>query len=241
MLSRFVILAAFFLFWGTTTPISWGAANWATGPDLQKRLAQSIDITWAENPLRQALEGLARQENTAVLIDRRIDPGRKIAISLRQTPLRDAFEKIAQRCDMGISMVGPVAYFAPAETAEKVRTLIVLRREDVSRASSKASKNFQRRKAVVWDNLAQPRELLEKIGTEYGFKIAGLDQIPHDLWAAADLPPLDAVGSDHFDRRPIRLDIRNFIRRRPDRSCAGPATSGACANLSGRTRCPDNR
>ncbi len=46
---------------------------------------------------------------------------------------------------------------------------------------------------MAWDDLAAPRELLEKLGSENGIQIAGLDQIPHDLWAAADLPPLELI------------------------------------------------
>ena len=125
--------------WGTTTPISWGAASWATGPALQKNLAESVDIIWAEIPC-QALESMARNENVAVLLDRRIDPGRKIEISLRQTPLKEALEAIAQKYNLGISMVGPVVYFAPPETARTVRTLVALRREDVRRLAPGAAK-----------------------------------------------------------------------------------------------------
>ena len=179
--------------WGTITPISWGAESWATGPALQKILAEPVDIVLAENPLRQALESVARNKNVAVLLDRRIDPGRKIEISLRQTPLKEALETIAQKYNLGISMVGPVVYFAPPETARTVRTLVALRREDVRRLAPGAAKKYFEQKSMAWDDLAAPRELLEKLGSENGIQIAGLDQIPHDLWAAADLPPLELI------------------------------------------------
>jgi hypothetical protein len=179
--------------WGTLTPISWGAESWATGPALQKNLAESVDILWAENPMRQALESMARNKNVAVLLDRRIDPGRKIDISLRQTPLKDALETIAQKYNLGISMVGPVIYFAPPETARTVRSLVALRREEVRRLAPGTAKKFFEQKSIVWDNLTTPRELLQKLGSENGIQIAGLDQIPHDLWAAADLPPLELI------------------------------------------------
>ena len=90
-------------------------------------------------------------------------------------------------------MVGPVAYFAPPETARTVRTLVALRREDVRRLSPGAAKKFLQQKPMAWDDLATPRELLEKLASESGIQIAGLDQIPHDLWAAADLPPLELI------------------------------------------------
>ncbi|MGD0653230.1 MAG: STN domain-containing protein [Thermoguttaceae bacterium] len=152
-----------------------------------------MDIVWGEIPLRQALESLARNKKVAVLIDRRVDPSRKIDISLHQTPLKDVLETIAQKCNLGISMVGPVAYFAPPEVARRVRTLVALRQEDVRRLAPAAAKRFFNQKSMAWDDFAQPRELLEKLGTENGFRIEALDQIPHDLWAAADLPPLELI------------------------------------------------
>jgi hypothetical protein len=179
--------------WGTLTPISWGAETWATGPALQKNLAESVDIFLAENPMRQALESVARNKNVAVLLDRRIDPGRKIEISLRQTPLKETLESIAQKYNLGISMVGPVVYFAPPETARTVRTLVALRREDVRRLAPGTAKKFFEQKSIVWDDLTAPRELVQILGSENGIQIAGQDQIPHDLWAAADLPPLDLI------------------------------------------------
>jgi hypothetical protein len=152
-----------------------------------------MDIIWGEIPLRQALESLARNKKIAVLIDRRVDPSRKIEISLHQTPLKDVLETVAQKCNLGISMVGPVAYFAPPEVARRVRTIAALRRDDVRRLAPAVAKKFFNQKSMAWDDFAQPRELLEKLGTENGIRIEALDQIPHDLWAAADLPPLELI------------------------------------------------
>jgi hypothetical protein len=193
MKTGFWLLAFVFIAWGILSPTSWGATSWATGPALQKQLRESVDIVWSENPLRRALEDLARNKKIAVLIDRRIDPSRKIEISLHQTPLNEALEAIAQKCGLEISMVGPVAYFAPPQVARRVRTLVALRQEEVRRLAPDLVKKFMRLKPIAWDDLTTPRELLEKMGSENGIEIAGLEQVPHDLWAAADLPPLGLV------------------------------------------------
>jgi len=193
MKTVFWIPAIVIISWGMLSPISWGVSSWTTGPALQKQLDETMDIVWGEIPLRQALESLARNKKVAVLIDRRVDPSRKIDISLHQTPLKDVLETIAQKCNLGISMVGPVAYFAPPEVARRVRTLVALRQEDVRRLAPAAAKRFFNQKSMAWDDFAQPRELLEKLGTENGIRIEALDQVPHDLWAAADLPPLDLI------------------------------------------------
>ena len=152
-----------------------------------------MDIVFGESPLRGALENLARNKNIAVLIDRRVDPNRKLEISLHQTPLKEALEAIALKSGLGYSMVAPVAYFAPPEVARRVRTLVALRQEDIRRLPPDAAKNILQPKPLAWDDFAAPRELLERLGSEAGIEIAGLEQVPHDLWAAADLPPLGLV------------------------------------------------
>jgi len=146
-----------------------------------------------EKPLRQALENLSRNRDVAVLIDRRLDPSRKIEISLHQTPLKEALDAIAQKCGLGFSMVGPVAYFAPPEVARRVRAIVALRQEEVRRLPPVVGNKFLRPKPLAWDDFAAPRELLERLCSEAGIEIAGLDQVPHDLWAAADLPPLGLI------------------------------------------------
>jgi len=188
-----LVTAIAVIFWGMISPLSWGATSWATGSALQKRLNESVDVVWGEIPLRRALEGLAGNKNVAVLIDRRVDPSQKIDISLNQTPLKDVLEAIAQKYGLGVSMVGPVAYFAPPEAARRVRASVALRQEDLRRLSPAVAEKFLRRKPMAWDDLAAPRELLEKLGVESGVEIAGLDRVPHDLWAAADLPPLGLI------------------------------------------------
>jgi hypothetical protein len=53
--------------------------------------------------------------------------------------------------------------------------------------------------------LSTPKELLGRLGAENGISIAGLEEIPHDLWAKADLPPMSFVDrltlvAAQFDR-----------------------------------------
>jgi hypothetical protein len=189
----FGILAEAIVFLGMLSPISWGAINWSTGPTLQKRLDESVDIVLSENPLRNALENLARNKKVAVLIDRRIDPGQKLEISINQTPLKDAMTSIAKKYGLDFSMIGPVAYFSPPGAAQRARALVALRQEDVRRLAPAVMKKYLQTKTMAWDDFATPRNLLEKLGVQNGFEIAGLEQIPHDLWAAADLPPLGII------------------------------------------------
>ncbi len=193
MKAIYITLASVPIFWGFAYPTSGGDIHWTTGPALQNRLAESVDIVWGEDPLRGALENFSRNKNIAVLIDRRVDPGQKIQLSLHQTTVKEALEAIGQNCNLGISLVGPVTYFAPPAVARRVRTLVALREEEVRRLPPPVVKKFFQLKSLAWDDFATPHELLQTLGKDNGLEIAGLDQVPHDLWAAADLPPLELI------------------------------------------------
>jgi hypothetical protein len=166
---------------------------WLTGVALQKRLAQPVDVYWSGTPLRQAVTRLSRTERVAVLIDRRVDPGQECNLKRSRLPLGTVLEDIAASQGLGLSWLGPVAYLGPPPFTSRVRTLAELRREEALRLPVRAGRKFLLPKRITWDDFAAPRELLAELAAESGIEIFGLDQVPHDLWAAADLPPLSLV------------------------------------------------
>jgi hypothetical protein len=153
-------------------------------------LSDPVDLVWSENPLRDALATFSRVQNVAVLLDRRVDPGRKITLALKQSPLGDSLLAIAVSGEMGVTLAGPAAYFGPVETAGKLRTLIYLREEEARKLPPAAAKIFFQAKPLKWEDFSQPREILERLGQDNHLTISGLDRVPYDLWAAADLPPM---------------------------------------------------
>jgi len=172
-------------------------SQWLYGTALQKRLREPIGPTGSSKsgwPLREKLAGLARANQVAILLDRRVDPGQKLAQSIDgDQPLRDAFFQIAQDRALGVCLLGPVMYFGPMRPVSRMRTVAEMRREEVAKLSPAARSRFSDRRPVKWDDLATPRELLQQAADSSGVKIAGVDRVPHDLWAAADLPPLDLI------------------------------------------------
>jgi hypothetical protein len=164
--------------------------DWLTGPALNQHLSDPIDLVWAENPLLGALGTFARVQNVAVLLDRRIDPSRKITLSLKQSPLGDSLAAIAMTGELGVTLAGPVVFFGPVESTAKLRTLVYLREEDARKLPPVAAKVFFQAKPLAWNDFAKPREILELLGRENHLTIPNLESIPYDLWPAADLPPM---------------------------------------------------
>ena len=179
--------------------------HWATGAALQKALSQEIGVLWSGNPLRQAIGRLSRAQRVAILVDRRVDPGQTLDLKLDSVPLETLLGKIAEHCGLGVSRLGPVFYLGPVQAANRLHSLAGEVGKNVRRLPSATQRKFLQTKPLVWDDLTSPRDLLVDLGQENGVKLSGLEQVPHDLWAAADLPPLSLV--DRLTLVAIQFDL----------------------------------
>ena len=166
---------------------------WLTGDKLRAQLEQKVGATWEGNPFRKAITNLSRSQRVAILLDRRVDPDEKTDISFSDVTLEAALKLIAGKKQIGFAQVGPVIYLGPTATAEKLRTLSALRREEALRLPAMARTRSLQQQSMRWDDLAAPRELLKKLSADTHISIEGMDRIPHDLWAAADFPPASFI------------------------------------------------
>jgi hypothetical protein len=167
--------------------------RWATGPEVQRRLVQPVDIHWAGNPLRPAVQHLAEAVQVAILIDRRVDPGQKLDLEVKGESFQSILQAIVRQCGLGMSRLGPIVYLGPPSVAEQLKSTTAAFEQVVRKLPKAVQRKFLQTKAMAWDDLAVPRELLAELARQNGLKIAGLERVPHDLWAGADLPPLSLI------------------------------------------------
>jgi hypothetical protein len=170
------------------------AIEWLTGGKLQQRLDGKVSITWSSRsgvPLRQALASLSDDQQVAILLDRRIDPDQTIKLVSDDLSLDATLKLIAGRLSAGIGQVGSVIYMGPKATASRVRTLSVLRHDEAIHLPAHAVSHFLRLQSWKWPDVSTPRDLLADLARESQIEIGGTDHVPHDLWAAADLPPMN--------------------------------------------------
>ncbi len=178
---------------GVLPAIAVGAGNWLVSAALQKQLRREISVVWVGTPLRRALDGLSQTRRVAVLIDRRVDPDQKVDLKLDEVPLGAALRDVARSRDLGVSVVNTVVYFGPPRVARQIRTIAALRTEEVRRLPPTVTRKFLLPGRIAWDDFATPGELLQRLADENRLTLLGLDRVPHDLWAGADLPPLSLV------------------------------------------------
>jgi len=186
-----VVAAAAPLFGGAC----WAASSpsWLVGKAFREALNQPVTVDWSGVPLRKGVEDLARAHRTAALLDRRIDPGQKIDLKLGAVPLATAWRQIAEKAGAGVSALGPLIYIGPPERAKQLRTLAAMAAEQVERLPAAQARRFLGASPWRWDDFATPRELLADLGRRYRMQVNGMDKVPHDLWAGAELPPLTLV------------------------------------------------
>ncbi|HEX5446164.1 MAG TPA: hypothetical protein VFW87_20215 [Pirellulales bacterium] len=167
-----------------------GESGWLVGRKLQLQRSLPLTASWSQTPLREALGNLSRGQRVAMLLDRRIDPDRPLSLTIDSASLEDAVQRIADRCHAEVSWFGSLAYVGPPPAARRLRTLAALRGEDAARLSAQRRQVFARQQPLRWGDLATPRELCQSLADEAQVRLESLDLMPHDLWAAADLPPL---------------------------------------------------
>jgi hypothetical protein len=187
------------------SPADESKTRWNSGKRLQDELARSGNCLWQDTPLRTALESFSGARKVALVIDRRVDPGQLLDLQLTGATGAYLLARVAQERDLGFCLFGPVVYFGPHSATDRIRTVAQLNREELRGLPSDVVKKFQTSKPAAWGDLAMPRELLSELGVRNGFEILGLDHIPHDLWAAADLPPLSV--SDRLTLILMQFDL----------------------------------
>jgi hypothetical protein len=100
--------------------------------------------------------------------------------------------------------VGPVVYLGPPDATSKLRTLVALRRAEVSLLPPDLRAAVTAKKPSEWGDLEEPQSLLTRWTAEAGLRQAG-ERVPHDLWPAARWPALSLVDrltlvAAEFDR-----------------------------------------
>jgi hypothetical protein len=153
--------------------------------------------TWKGVSLRSILRRLSREREVSILLDRRVDPEQLIDIDTGERSLRSAIDEIARTANAAAAPAGNCLVVAPPAAAGRLRTVIALRERELAshRAdySTRAARLKSERATIRWDDLDRPSDIVQSIGRQFGLTIAGIEMIPHDLWAGATAPDVTAA------------------------------------------------
>ena len=195
-----------------------------TGTQFRDALRKPLSASWDNMDLRTIVRRIEADKRVAMLIDRRIDPSRIRFADAADEPLSTFVERMAAESNAGAAFVGNVVYMGPVSSASKLRTLAAIRTQELSEKQSGIPKGrtseLTRARTFQWADLDRPAEILERIAEEAGLSISGIEQVPHDLWAAATLPDASTIDSlslvlAQFDLTFAWVDEARGIRLEP--------------------------
>ncbi len=160
------------------------------GGKFDDALKQPLGLTWADESLRVGLWSLAQARQVSILLDRRVNPETKVSIEIQRVPLRDLIEQLAQRPGLGVSVVGNSIYVGPKSTTARLRTVVELQSDFLVTGSTTAKPPLAllQRRSIDWPDFERPADLTVRISELFGFKVEGLESVPHDLWPAGSIP-----------------------------------------------------
>ena len=164
--------------------------KWKSGAELRKQLDQRVTIPWQQRGLRDGLSLVSQSFGVSILLDRRIDPGQLLTLTVRDEPVELLIKQAAQAAHCETAMLGAVTYVGTPATASRLATLAAARRQDAAKLIGDAKVRLLRSEAWHWDELAEPRALAVDLGRRANVSVVNADVIPHDLWPAASLPAL---------------------------------------------------
>jgi hypothetical protein len=167
-----------------------GQSSFHCGARFERELEQPASIHWAGVPLREGLTSLSTTRQIAFWLDRRVDPSQRLFFTAREDSLHDCFGKLSSDVGLGVSWFDCIVYIGPDSAADRCATVIAIHREQLTKLSPPMRDRWQRPRALAWEALTTPQDLVRGIGKEVGVDIQGVDQVPHDLWGARQLPPL---------------------------------------------------
>jgi hypothetical protein len=169
----------------------------ATGSAFRRVIEQPVSATEDESNLRMIVRGLEDLKHVSILLDRRLDPTAMLSASAAGESLRDFLERLAGGSNARATVLGNTIYLGPPPAAEKLRTIAAIRRDELFDKQSPIPERrrieLTRGSSVRWADLDRPIEIIERLTRDYALAIEGLEQVPHDLWAAATLPDAGAI------------------------------------------------
>jgi hypothetical protein len=167
-------------------------------PALARKLQQRVTLTWTGQKLAAALDQLSDVQKIPIWLDRRVDAGAELDLSVNNLTVAAALDELAQdeRLGLGWTTLRGLVYVGPREAAAELATLSELARESIAKAPSDARRKWLAPAVWKFDRLSEPRQVLDDAIAAAGARLHEGVSLPHDLWPARSLsgvPPLDRV------------------------------------------------
>jgi hypothetical protein len=147
-------------------------------------------IHWERVPLSEAIYRLKQLFDDPIFVDRRIDPGARISLDIEATSAEDVLAAVAPSHDWALKRLHKLIYVGPKSAAAQLPSIVSARARDVGGLPASQRTQWTRGEPINWDRLSEPRMLISELVGRRGWRVANPEAIPHDLWAAGELPEM---------------------------------------------------
>jgi hypothetical protein len=154
---------------------------------------RTASIHWQGVALGDAIARLEPLFDQPAFVDRRVDPNLEVSLDIEASSAEQVMAALAVEQSYGVARLGRLVYFGPASAAGQLRALAASRDKEVARLPANVRTSLAGRSDLTWPRLSEPRQLVESIAEQNGWRVANPKSIPHDLWAAGQLPELTVV------------------------------------------------
>lgn len=163
-----------------------------TGRALVEGLQSRRALTVQAIPLRQLLADLQVQTGICIVLDRRIDPSQRLTMNVELSSTLELLQAVAEQIpDAGFSVNRSFVYIAPSVAARRLRTLCEQNRTAVLEVRRQLDPEvygrLSARMDVLWEELARPRDVIQRAAESQGLQVTNPEVVPADLWHAGRL------------------------------------------------------
>jgi len=174
------------------------ASRFKTGKELATALA--VEVRWSSigAELADQLRDLQNQSAILILRDRRIDPHRLTSVQTEFVSRGHVLRQLAGTIpDGGFCLTDNLAYVGTTQTTHRLPVLLDQKnREAEAIRKTVGAVSFHALTAkidVAWEDLSEPRHILQDHALIAGMTLANPEAVPYDLWAAGHFPRMTFV------------------------------------------------
>lgn len=178
----------------------------------------AVHATWRTTPVASIAERIGAITGVPVVIDRRIDPTRRIDLDGGGRPLEIVLGEFAEAAGGEVASLSRSFRIVPKGLARRVTDADAARPSRLAPLPSAARNSLDTESTCRWEAGTPPRELVERLAKEASIPIGPLDTIPLDHLPAGSLPPLPLA--DRLDLVLAHYDLRIEAGPRARRSLA---------------------
>lgn len=165
-----------------------------------------VHATWRATPVASIAERIADIAGMPVVIDRRIDPTKRIDLDGAGRPAEAVLEAVAEAAGGELAVLRHSFRISPTGRGRSVADADAARDSRLAPLPAAARKSLEAEEKTTWQAGTPPRELVASLAESASIPIGPLDAIPHDHLPAASLPILPLA--DRLDLVLAHYDLR---------------------------------